>query len=125
MSVPAIEQELRNIADGCATAHGCAVHVSYTRGFIPLINDPDATAAAVKAARTILGEAAVRDDTAPITASEDFARLLQRVPGCFVFLGNGPSKALHNPAYDFCDEAIPHGVRFFATLARQRLPVAP
>jgi hippurate hydrolase len=120
----AIEQELRNIADGCAAAHGCAVHVSYAREFIPLINDPDATQAAVKAARTVLGAAAVSDDAAPITASEDFARLLQRVPGCFVLLGNGPSQPLHNPAYDFCDEALPPGVRFLAELARQRLPVA-
>lgn len=120
-----IEQELRNIAAGCATAHGCEVQVSYTREFIPLVNDPDATEAAIKAARTVLGEAAVSDDAAPITASEDFARLLQRVPGCFILLGNGPSKPLHNPAYDFCDAALPYGVRFFAALARQRLPVAP
>jgi len=120
-----IERELRTIAAGCATAHGCAVQVSYTREFIPLINDPDATEAAVKAARTVLGAAAVSDDAAPITTSEDFARLLKRVPGCFVLLGNGPSKPLHNPAYDFCDAALPYGVRFFAALARQRLPVAP
>jgi len=119
-----IERELRTIAAGCATAHGCAVQVSYTREFIPLINDPDATEAAVKAARTVLGAAAVSDDAAPITASEDFARLLKRVPGCFVLLGNGPSQPLHNPAYDFCDEALPHGVRFFVALARQRLPAA-
>jgi hippurate hydrolase len=60
-----------------------------------------------------------------MTASEDFARFLERVPGCFAFLGNGEGSApLHNPTYDFNDEGLIHGARFHAAIARQRLPIA-
>ncbi len=51
--------------------------------------------------------------------------LLERVPGCYANIGNGPSAPLHNPAYDFNDEAMPHGVRYFVELARSRLPLNP
>ena len=118
----AIEREMRSIAASVAAAHGCKAEVAYTREFVPLINDRDATDAALKAARASLGAASVRDDAALVTASEDFARLLQHVPGCFVLLGNGESRPLHNPGYDFNDEALPYGVKFLVELARQRLP---
>jgi amidohydrolase len=120
----AIEREMRSIASSIAAAHGCAAEVVYTREFVPLINDRDATEAALSAARTSLGAASVRDDAPLVTASEDFARLLEHVPGCFVLLGNGDSKPLHNPGYDFNDEALPYGVKFLVQLARQRLPAA-
>ena len=115
---------MRTIAQNVAAAHGCSAEVTYTREFVPLINDRDATDAALKAARAALGAEAVRDDAALVTASEDFARLLQHVPGCFVLLGNGDSRPLHNPGYDFNDAALPYGVRFLVELARQRLPAA-
>ncbi|MBO1076654.1 M20 aminoacylase family protein [Roseomonas marmotae] len=119
----AIEAEMRRIAAGTATAHGLEAEVTYTREFIPLINDADATRSVLAAAREALGEARVRESGAPMTASEDFARFLAHAPGCFAFLGNGEdSVPLHNPRYDFNDAAIPHGVRFFRALARQRLP---
>jgi hippurate hydrolase len=118
-----IERKLREIAAGVASAHGCSVEVSYTREFVPLVNDRAAVDAMIAAAGSALGEGRVSNEETPITASEDFARLLERIPGCFAFLGNGDSKPLHNPAYDFNDEAIPHGVRIFAELARQRLPL--
>jgi hippurate hydrolase len=58
-----------------------------------------------------------------LPASEDFARFLAHVPGCFAFIGNGLGSApLHNPGYDFDDAAIPQGVGYFVALARQRLP---
>ena len=121
-----IERELRSIATSVASAHGCEAEVAYTREFVPLINNSDATDAALAAARASLGAASVSNDAALVTASEDFARLLEHVPGCFVLLGNGSSKPLHNPGYDFNDDALPHGVKFLVELARQRLkPLLP
>jgi hippurate hydrolase len=121
----AIEAEMRRIAAGTATAYGLEAAVTYTREFIPLVNDEAATAAALIAARAALGDGAVRGDAEPIAASEDFARFLAIAPGCFAFLGNGEGSApLHNPRYDFDDAAIPHGVRFFREVVQQRLPPA-
>ena len=58
-----------------------------------------------------------------MTGSEDFAQFLEHVPGCFVFVGNGKDSApLHNAAYDFNDDGILYGARFYAATIRQRLP---
>lgn len=104
--------------------------MAYTREFVPLINDAALVDEALAAARTALADDAVRvatDDAVriaaePMTASEDFARFLDHVPGCFVFMGNGDTAPLHNPVYDFNDEALLQGTRFHAALVRRRLP---
>jgi hippurate hydrolase len=59
--------------------------------------------------------------------SEDFGRFLQAIPGAFVFIGNGDGESpgavpLHNARYDFNDLIVPMGARYFAELARTRLP---
>lgn len=114
-----IEAEMRAIAAGIAAQNGMEHRVTYTREFVPLANDPALAAAMMEAAAGLgpTGEAA------PITASEDFARFLAHVPGCFGFIGNGEASApLHNPAYDFNDEALTHGAQVHAAIARARLP---
>jgi hippurate hydrolase len=119
----AIEAAMRRIAAGTAEAYDCAAEVSYSREFVPLVNDPGATATALAAATTVFGAERVRAGREPLPASEDFARFLAHVPGCFAFIGNGLGSApLHNPGYDFDDAAIPQGVGYFVALARQRLP---
>lgn len=119
-----IEAEMRRIAAGTATSYELACHVTYTREFVPTINHPDAAAAALAAARTVLGRENVGETAEPNTGSEDFARFLQQAPGCFAFIGNGEhSKPLHNPEYDFNDDALPHGTNFFVQIVRDRLPI--
>jgi len=121
----AIEAQMRQIAIGTAAAYDCEVEVNYSREFVPLVNDETLTSAALDAATDVFGEGRVRSDRDPMTASEDFARFLDRVPGCFAYVGNGEaSMPLHNPTYDFNDDAIPYGVRYFARLVRQQLPLS-
>ena len=52
--------------------------------------------------------------------SEDFAHLLARVPGNFAFIGNGDGPSLHNPAYDYADDALPGTIDYLVGLARLR-----
>ena len=122
----AIEAEMRRVAGAVAAGYAATAEVEYAREFIPTINAPEQTAAALRAARSVLGDAAVDGECAPVMASEDFARLLAHVPGCFAILGNGTAGTpgavpLHNPGYDFNDDALPHGVAYFRALARDRL----
>jgi hippurate hydrolase len=118
-----IEAEMRRIAAGTAASYDVACDVTYTREFVPTINDPEAAVAALAAARTVLGSENVGEAPEPHTGSEDFARFLQQTPGCFAFIGNGEhSKPLHNPEYDFNDEALPHGTNYFVQIVRDRLP---
>ena len=118
-----IETELRRIVAGIAAAHGCTASVTYTRPFVALINDAAAAAGAVRAAEAVFGVDNVDSARAPITASEDFARFLAHVPGCFGFIGNGSdSPPLHNSGYDFNDEILMNVALWLATIARLRLP---
>ncbi|GAA2877118.1 hippurate hydrolase [Aminobacter niigataensis] len=120
-----IERQMRIIAEGTALTYNCTAEVAYTREFVPLINDADATEAAIAAARTVFETGAVNGHGEIVTASEDFARFLDHVPGCFACIGNGEASApLHNPSFDFNDEALIHGARFHAAIVRQRLPEA-
>ncbi|WP_323037289.1 amidohydrolase [Pararhodobacter sp.] len=117
-----IEAEMRRIAAGIAAAHGLDVSLRYDREFVPLVNDPDLAAAMLAASATVSKAAEMRPT--PMTASEDFARFLDHVPGCFGYIGNGTNSApLHNPRYDFNDAALMHGVAVHTAIARARLPV--
>ncbi|MDH4988607.1 M20 family metallopeptidase [Aminobacter anthyllidis] len=119
-----IEKQMRIIAEGTALTHNCTAEVTYSREFVPLINDTETTANAVEAAASVFAAGAVNGNGEIVTASEDFARFLDHVPGCFAYIGNGEASApLHNPSFDFNDEALIHGARFHAAIARQRLPV--
>jgi hippurate hydrolase len=117
-----IEAEMRRIAEGTAAGYDLACEMTYTREFVPTINHPDATKAAIAAARAVFGSEHVAEADEPNTGSEDFARFLQHAPGCFAFIGNGEaSKPLHNPEFDFNDDALPYGLNFFVRIVRDRL----
>lgn len=117
-----IETELRIIAEGTARSYNISADVTYTREFVPLVNDKTLVEEAFAAARSVFEPAHVQLAHEPMTGSEDFARFLEHVPGCFAFIGNGETSApLHNPAYDFNDAALLHGARFFSAIARKRL----
>lgn len=118
-----IERQMRIIAEGVALSYQCAADVTYTREFVPLVNDAELTRHAVSAAARVFPPEAIRAAREPVTASEDFARFLDHVPGCFVYIGNGEaSMPLHNSSFDFNDAALPHGMGFHAAIVRERLP---
>ncbi|WP_160004362.1 M20 aminoacylase family protein [Rhizobium sp. 18055] len=120
-----IERQMRTITQGTALAYNLTAEVNYTREFVPLNNDAALVEEAFAAARTVFGDDSVRIAPEPMTASEDFARFLEHVPGCFVFIGNGEGSApLHNPNFDFNDAGLLPGARYHAAIVRRRLPVA-
>jgi hippurate hydrolase len=117
-----IERQMRQIAAGVAASYGCTAEIAYTREFVPLINYPDPTREALAAAAAVFGTDCIESHQPPITASEDFARFLERVPGCFAFIGNGEtSPPLHNSSYDFDDRSLIVGARYLAEITRRRL----
>ena len=84
---------------------------------------------AVQAVAQVAGADAVNADVQPMMISEDFGAFLQAVPGNFVFIGNGETAGpggvpLHNAGYDFNDEILPVGARYFAEVARRALKAA-
>ncbi|MFJ5370496.1 amidohydrolase [Bosea sp. CER48] len=120
-----IERQMGIIAQGTAQSYNLGAELHYTREFVPLVNDEALVQEALGAARTALGEANVSVAREPMTGSEDFARFLDHVPGCFAYVGNGEASApLHNPGFDFNDDGLRHGAAFHAAIVRRRLPVA-
>ncbi len=120
-----LEPTIGATASAIAAAHRCTAKVRYERLYPATINDPEAARRAAGAAIAVLGEAAVDRNPAPSMGSEDFAFMLRARPGCYVWLGNGPTdhgRVLHNPRYDFNDEALSIGASWWATLVERELP---
>ncbi|NMG39646.1 amidohydrolase [Chelativorans sp. ZYF759] len=119
-----LEEEIGRLAHGVAATFGIEARYDFLRRIPPVVNDRAATESAYRAACRVVGAENVRTDFPPSTAGDDFAFFGARVPGCYVWLGNGPAVdgALHhNTRYDFNDAAIPTGVRFWTALVEHEL----
>jgi metal-dependent amidase/aminoacylase/carboxypeptidase family protein len=103
--------------------------LSFIRVYPPTINDASQSAFAANVAREVLGADKVIGEIEPVMPSEDFSFLLQKVPGCYAFLGNGSGEhrgqehgngpcELHNPSFDFNDELLPVGATYFVRLVQ-------
>jgi len=79
---------------------------------------------AVSIAEKVSGSGRVNPQQSPVMGGEDFAYMLEERPGAFMFIGNGDSAGLHNPAYDFNDDVIPAGCSYWITLVETAMPRA-
>ncbi|WP_262965031.1 M20 aminoacylase family protein [Methylobacter psychrophilus] len=93
-------------------------------GYPVTFNTEAETAIALKAAIAIAGEDCVDKQPIPSMGSEDFAFMLQKKPGCYIWIGNGSSEnscLLHNPHYDFNDEILSVGAAYWVKLVELKL----
>jgi amidohydrolase len=119
-----ISEAVARIARGVAAGFGAAAEVDLRWGFVPTVNDPREAEFAAGICAELVGEARVERNPPLIMASEDFSFMLEKVPGCYVNIGNGEGESgceVHNPGYDFNDRALPLGAAFFARLVETRL----
>jgi hippurate hydrolase len=117
-----VEQGMRRIVSGVASAFGATAEVDFRLIFVPLVNHATEFQAIADAAAELVGDANVNRQQAPAQASEDFAFMLEKVPGAYINLGNGDSASVHNHHYNFNDEAIPFGSALYARLVERQLP---
>jgi amidohydrolase len=122
-----LEKRMREVSEGICRTHGAECEFEYTHEFAPTVNSGQFVDVAVRAAQNIAGADSVDADVQPMMISEDFGAFLQAVPGNFIFIGNGESTEnggipLHNATYDFNDEILLTGARYFAEIARLELP---
>ncbi len=114
-----IQPTMQRILDGVAATYGASVELDYLRRYPPTINHEAETAIAAQIATEVAGAARVNTNTAPVMGGEDFAFMLEKVPGCYLFIGNGDGEGacmVHNPHYDFNDEILPVGATYFSRL---------
>ncbi|MER8629466.1 M20 family metallopeptidase [Mesorhizobium opportunistum] len=115
------EERIRTICDGLAIAFGAKIEVDYQANYPVTFNHAEETAFASDVAANVAGDAHVHRGIQPVMGGEDFSYMLEARPGAFIFIGNGDTAGLHNPAYDFNDEAIPHGMSYWVKLAETAL----
>jgi hippurate hydrolase len=120
-----VRQAIRERITALVTAHvgsyGATASLHYPTGYPVLVNDAAQTDFARDVARRHFGAERVEDGLRPITASEDFAFMLEERPGSYFFLGNGDSADLHSPRYDFNDAIIPDAARYWVQLVEDFL----
>lgn len=130
-----IRSRMQNLVDGLMVTWGVKGELAYHKGYPVLVNSPEETQKAIAAATALVGADKVEGEMEPTMGGEDFAFMLQKKPGCYVFMGNGDSAVsddelsasqappcmLHNPGYDFNDKAIRWGVGYWCQLVESQL----
>lgn len=122
-----IEARVRDIVRLTAQAHGAEATIDYRQLTPPVVNADVPTRLVQRVCEELVGSERVyaRPDQALMDGSEDFAWMLDEVPGCYLLLGNGegPDGAcmVHNPGYDFNDTALPLGAACWVRLVETYL----
>ncbi len=114
-----VTRRMQEICKGLATAYGIEIELDMRNVFDVLENDPALSDAMVAAAQEFVGEKAVIK-TDVVMGSEDFADMLQRVPGAYCTIGHAGSVPLHNPGFVFDDEVLPLGSAIMARMVETR-----
>jgi len=120
-----IESRMRQISEGICSAHGASMTFEFTPGYPCLVNHETETEFVKSVAADIVGGDKVDGNLIPTMGVEDFSYLLNERPGAYINIGNGPSdgdKVLHNPHYNFNDDALPMGATYWSRLAETALP---
>ncbi|MGB3179201.1 MAG: M20 aminoacylase family protein [Albidovulum sp.] len=118
-----LQVRFEEIIQGVAAAYGVRADVDYELGYPATVNEPERTEFAVSVAREVAGDGAVNSEYVGEMGAEDFSYLLEKRPGCYLFLGQGPGASWHHPAFDFNDESAPYGASFFARLVERAQPL--
>jgi amidohydrolase len=119
-----IERAMENICNGVAASYGAQICIRFIHRYPATVNTTEETVFCRRVASELLGSDHVRGDELPSMAAEDFSYMLEEKPGCYVWLGNGPGSggcSLHNPHYDFNDEALAVGISYWVNLVRRFL----
>jgi hippurate hydrolase len=119
-----VEQSIERLCGGIAGAFGAQIEAVFDHRYPPTVNSAAETELCRQVVAELFGEDKLRKNELPSMAAEDFAFMLQKKPGCYVWLGNGPGTggcSLHNPHYDFNDEVLPSGISYWVKLAEAAL----
>ena len=128
---PIIEKQLQSAISGLATtlckSFGLKATIEFNPenpGYPVTWNDDQAAQLCTQVATTIAGKNGVELNPEPSLGAEDFAFMLKEKPGCYIWIGNGPSTGsclLHNPHYDFNDAILPVGAAYWVKLTETLL----
>lgn len=116
-----LRKRTEDIVRAQAQSFGAEASFDWQVGYPPTINDADAVSFVEATLKATLGADAFDIELKPMMGSEDCAFFLEKMPGAYVFIGNGQSSALHTSTYDFNDAILENGAVFFCVLAEKYL----
>lgn len=106
-----LEPAMWTVVKGICDAFGARFELHYVKGYPPTVNDPAVTSMVAECTRAAQGTPV----TCRTMGGEDMSYFLNRVPGCFFFVGcgndaKGFTHPHHSPFFDFDEDALPLGV---------------
>jgi len=113
------ETRLKALCEHVGAGFGGQAAVEYHRGYPVMVNHETQTDFAADVARRITGAC---DEAPLVMGGEDFAFMLEERPGAYILVGNGDTAMVHNPDYNFNDDAIPAGCSWWAGIVEDRMP---
>ena len=115
------------LCETIAAAHGLEADARYNGEYPVTVNDAVQTAFATGVVTDVFGEDRFTSMPNPEAGAEDFSRVLEEVPGCYLFLGACPdddyeaAKDNHSPHAAFDDAVMTDGCLLHANLAIRAL----
>jgi hippurate hydrolase len=127
-----LQARITELVHNQAASYQVHATIDYGRGYPVLVNTQAETDFARQVAVELVGADKVDPQTRPLTGSEDFAFMLEDVPGSYLLVGNGDGSAdgfnsghgacmVHNPGYDFNDHSLPVGAAYWVLLTQRYL----
>lgn len=119
-----LEQRIKALVAAQATSFGVTAEIDWRKGYCVLVNSPRETDLARQVALKLVGPERVTLHGPPLTGSEDFAFMLEKLPGSYLLIGNGDGDSagacmVHNPGYDFNDDNIATGAAYWVALVEE------
>ena len=121
-----VHKQFKDICEATALAYGCTADVSVVKGYPVTVNNIESSEKAIQVTSSIFGSSSVKTNMAPSMGAEDFAYMLEKTPGAYIWLGAGEGKSgcmLHNTKYDFNDNILPLGITYWEQLVKSELPL--
>ena len=116
------------IAEGIARAHDVEAKVRLDQGYPVTINDDKFVGFASGVATDLFGTRGYIDLPAPLMGAEDFSYVLQKMPGCMMFLGVAPCDVSHHHAHAchsnrmmMDEDAMANGIALHAAITHRFL----
>ena len=121
-----VHKQFTEICNATALAYGCVADVSVIKGYPVTVNDIESSEKAIEVLSNLFGKDSVKTNMAPSMGAEDFAYMLEKIPGSYIWLGAGEGKSgcmLHNSKYDFNDNILPLGIAYWEQLVKSEMPL--
>ena len=119
-----VQENMQRIVENVAASFGATASFDFRYLFAPTVNTPSEAEFVADVIADMVGEDNMDRHGPLIMASEDFSWMLREVPGAYFNIGNGYGESgceVHNPGYDFNDEALPLGSSAFVKIIETRL----